>query len=55
MKKITGAARSSHLQKVIRSVKERMNNGVTRDRAIAMELNRSPYLKWGDVESRVNQ
>jgi len=51
MKKITGAARSSHLQKVIRSVKERMNNGVARPRAIAIEVNKSPYLMWGDVAS----
>ena len=49
MKKITGAARVSHLKKTVRSVKERMNNGVARDRAIAIEVNKSPYLMWGDV------
>ena len=51
MKKLSGAAKSSHLKKTVRSVKERMNNGVARDRAIAIEVNKSPFLKWGDVVS----
>ena len=56
MKKITGAALRSHLMKVVRSIKERTKSGVDLNRAIAMEIGKSHYLKWGDVsESRVNQ
>ena len=56
MKKITGAALRSHLMKVVRSIKERTKSGVAPDRAIAIELKKSPFLAWGDVaESRVNQ
>ena len=51
MKKITGAALRSHLMKVVRSIAERTKCGVALNRAIAMELNRSPYLVWGDVTS----
>ena len=51
MKKLSGAAKVSHLKKTVRSVKERMNNGVARPRAIAIEVNKSPYLMWGDVAS----
>ena len=50
-KKLSGAAKSSHVKKVVRSIAERTKCGVALNRAIAMELNRSPYLVWGDVTS----
>ena len=53
MKKITGAAFHSHVRKVVRSIKERTTCGVDLNRAIAMELNRSHYLKWGDVAAQL--
>ena len=55
MKKLSGAAFHSHVRKVVRSIKERTTCGVDLNRAIAMEIGKSHYLKWGDVESRVNQ
>ena len=54
-KKLSGAAKSSHLKRVVRSVKERVKNGCSVARAIAIEVNRSPYLAWGDVPVKKQQ
>ena len=55
MKKITGAALRSHVRKVVRSIEERTKCGVTRDRAIAIEIGKSPYLAWGDVAKPIGE
>ena len=52
-KKLSGAAKSSHLRKVVRSLMERTKNGVDLNRAIALEVSRSPYLAWGDVAAQI--
>ena len=53
MKKLSGAAFHSHVRKVVRSIKERTTCGVDLNRAIAMEIGKSHYLKWGDVAAQL--
>ena len=55
MKKLSGAAFRSHVRKVVRSIEERTKCGVTRDRAIAIEIGKSHYLAWGDVAKPIGE
>ena len=55
MKKIYGAAKMSHIQKILWNIYNRMKSGkCSVAKAIALEVNRSPYVSYGEIETAWN-